>query len=286
MLIFSFNRSIFVHGFAVDENGTKMSKSLGNVTHPKEIIGNYNIDTLRWWTAKHLIGQTATAVKSRLIEQSATEIQQIRTVLRFLMGYLDQMQKINKSEEFIKINHEHLTPIEIFILNSVANFDDQAQKLSKNYRYPSYVNNILSYVNDELSSFFLHTMKDRLYLNPKSDNVELLNVMLAQFCILIKVIWPIIPHLAEECWSYYDTQSFYKTKFNVPNSWHNNQFDESMAIVKNLITILGKDLPKSPFYFRTVVTGNGKALRELEVRIYHFEIRYFKSIFFSETPSE
>lgn len=259
-------RSIFVHGFVVDENGVKMSKSLGNVTHPKDIIKNYNIDTLRWWTAKHLIGQSATPVKPHLIEQSATELQQIRTVMRFLMGYLDQMPKIQTNEEFIKIDYDQLTPIEIYGLNVVAKFHDQAQKLSEKYRFPLYVNNILNFVNDELSSFFLHTMKDRLYLNPKNENLELLNVMLAQFCMIIKVIWPIIPHLAEECWSYYDSQSFYKTKFTVPSAWHNNHFDDAMGIVKHLIAMLGKDLPKSPYYFRVVITGNSKTIQELQVR--------------------
>lgn len=258
-------KSIFVHGFAVDEKNAKMSKSIGNVTHPKDIIGNYSIDVLRWWTAKHLIGQAPVSIKSDLFEKSVTDVQQIRNVLRFMMGYLDQMSKLSNGEEFIKINYEQLTRLEVYSLNAVALFAQHAQKLSGNYRFPSLVTHIMTYVRNELSAFFLHTMKDRLYMSPRNGNGELLNVMLAQFCMLIKAIWPILPHLAEECWSYYDKQSFFRTKFDVPNCWLNDEFDEAMKIVKGLIALCGTNLSKSPFHYRAIVSGNEKIVQELEV---------------------
>lgn len=242
-----------------------MSKSIGNVTHPKELIENYSVDVLRWWTAKHLIGQAPISIKLDLFERSATDVQQIRTVLRFMMGYLDQMPKLSNSEEFIKFNYDQLTPLEVYSLNAVALFVQYAQKLSANYRFPSLVIHITTFVQNELSAFFVHTMKDRLYMSPRNENGELLKVMLAQFCMVIKAIWPILPHLAEECWSYYDKQSFFKTKFDIPNAWLNDEFDETMKIVKNLIPLCGINLSKSPFHYRAIVTGNEETIQELEV---------------------
>lgn len=258
-------KSIFVHGFAVDEKNAKMSKSIGNVTHPKDIIENYSVDVLRCWTAKHLIGQAPIPIKSDLIENSATDVQQIRSILRFILGYLDQMPKLSNDKEFIKINYDQLTPLEVYSLNAVAVFAQHAQKLAANYQFPSLVTHITAYVQNDLSAFFLHTIKYRLYLCPRNENDELLNVMLAHFCMIIKVIWPILPHLAEECWSYYDKQSFFKTKFDIPRAWLNEEFDETMKIVKGLIALCGTNLSKSPFHYRAIITGNEKTMQELEV---------------------
>lgn len=257
-------RSIFVHGFTVDEKGLKMSKSLGNVTYPKDIIENYNVDTLRWWVAGHLVGQTPLSVKQHLFEESANTISKIRKVLRYLVGYVEKMESTNSSQ--FNINYDSLSPLDVYILNSLAIFAEKAQYLASNYRFPVYINNITKYVNDDLSAFYIDNIKDRLYSNPPHDNVETMNILFAQFCILNKVLWPIVPHLVEEVWSYHSKKSsFYQHQFTIPSEWHNTKYETVMKIVKQLTGMLRENVSKTTWYFDVIISGTAEQIQELEV---------------------
>lgn len=253
-----------MHGFTVDEKGLKMSKSLGNVTYPKDIIENYNVDTLRWWVAGHLIGQTPMSVKPHLFEDSANSISKIRKVLRYLIGYVEKMDTATPGE--FNINYDSLSPLDIYILNSLANFEEKAQSLAVNYRFPIYVNNVTKYVTDDLSALYIDNIKDRLYSNLPRDNIETLNVLYAQFCILNKVLWPIVPHLVEEVWSYHSKgRSFFEQPISVPNQFQNIKFDTVMKLVKQINGMLRENVSKTTWYFDVIISGNAEQIQELEV---------------------
>lgn len=258
-----------MHGFTVDEKGLKMSKSLGNVTFPKDIIDGFNVDTLRWWVAAHLVGQTPLSVKPHLFEESANAIQKIRKVLRYLVGYVEKLDQTDdqKAHKF-KINLKSLSPLDIYMLNSLAQFEKRAQHLAANYRFPVYINNINKYVTDDLSAFYIDNIKDRMYSNLPKDTAQTMNVLFAQFCILNKVLWPIVPHLVEEVWSYYcKTQSFYSHQFSVPNDWHNTEFDTTMKLVKQLTGMLRENVTKTTWNYDVMIAGSAEQIQELEVSV-------------------
>lgn len=260
-------KSIFVHGFTVDEKGMKMSKSLGNITHPKEIIENHNVDTLRWWVAAHLVGQTPLAVKPHLFEESANAILKIRKVLRYLVGYVEKLSpKDAQTSNTFNINYGELTPLDTYILNSLAKFDEKAQHLALNYRFPIYINNINKYITDDLSAFYIDNIKDRLYSNPAQETIQTMNVLFAQFCIVNKILWPIVPHLVEEVWSHYSkSESFGKQQFVVPSEWHNNEFDDAMQLAKQLVAQLRENVTKTTWNFDTQITGSSEQIEQLSV---------------------
>lgn len=261
-----YHRSIFVHGFTVDEKGLKMSKSLGNVTYPKDIIANYNVDTLRWWVASHLVGQTPLSVKPHLIEESANTMSKIRKVLRYLVGYVEKLDSIDAHQ--FNINYGSLSPLDTYILNSLAHFEEKAQSLAANYRFPIYISNITKYVTDDLSAFYIDNIKDRLYSNPPQDNIEVLNILYAQFCILNKVLWPIVPHLVEEAWNYHSkASSFYQHQFSVPSEWHNTKYDSVMKLVKQLIGMMRENVAKTTWYYDVIISGSPEQIQELQVNI-------------------
>lgn len=251
-----------MHGFAVDDKGKKMSKSVGNVTVPKDIIDNHNIDTLRWWVASHTVGSGSISVKPHLFEQSAELIQKTRKILRYLVGYAEQMPK---SLEF-QINGAKLTPIDIHSLNNLVKFDRRGKQLANEYRFSLYVNNITDYVINDLSATYLDMTKDRLYLNGRDGNDEILKIFLVNFHTLCKHLWPITPHLVEEVWSYYDANKpFYESTYHVSDSFENIEFDEAMSIAHKLIGLFRTDLKKSTWCYRVEVWCDDKSLNELHV---------------------
>lgn len=257
-----------MHGFTVDEKGLKMSKSLGNVTYPKDIIDNYNVDTLRWWVAAHLVGQSSLSVKPHLFEDSANAISKIRKVLRYIIGCVEKLEKTNeqKSHKF-NVNLKSLSPLDVYTLNSLAQFDATAQSLAANYRFPSYINNIIKFVNDDLSAFYIDIIKDRLYCELPHNTIQTTHILFAQFCILNKVLWPIVPHLVEEVWSYYCPESFFTHRFSVPSEWQSNEFDAAMKLVKEIVPLVRNNVKKDTWYFDVIIIGNMQQIQELQVHL-------------------
>lgn len=263
-------RSILVHGFVVDENGMKMSKSVGNVTNPKDIIDEFNVDTLRWWVAGHLVGQSQVPVKQHLFEDASAAILKIRKVLRYLVGYMEKCEPIDdaKKGHAFNINMDKLPPLDVYMLNSLAKFEKRAQLLAAEYRFPGYTNTITKFVNSDLSAFYIDTIKDRMYSNSTHDTKETLNVLCAQFCIVNKVLWPIVPHLVEEVWSHYcKTQSFYsRQSITVPDEWHNNQYDSVMELTKQLIGMLRENITKPSWQYDVIILGSAEQIQQLQVK--------------------
>lgn len=265
-------RSILVHGFVVDENGKKMSKSLGNVTSPKDIIDEFNVDTLRWWVAGHLAGQSAVPVKQHLLEDASATIHKIRKVLRYLVGYMEKYEPSADAEngpEF-NINIDKLSPLDRYMLNSLAQFEKRTQSLASDYRFPAYINAITKFVSDDLSALYIDSIKDRMYSNAAHDTKDTLNILYAQFCIVNKVLWPIVPHLVEEVWSYYSkTQSFCsRQSIAVPDEWHNTEFDSVMDLAKQLIAMLRENIKKTSWYYDVVISASAEQIQQLQVGIH------------------
>ncbi|XP_031638202.1 uncharacterized protein LOC116350537 [Contarinia nasturtii] len=104
-----------------------------------------------------------------------------------------------------------------------------------------------------------------MYINPPQVTKDTAHVLFAQFCILNKVLWPIIPHLVEEVWSYYSkTESFYKHQFTVPSEWHNSEFDVTMDIVKELFGMIMHNSVKNSVYYDTKIFGTAEQIQQLQ----------------------
>lgn len=110
-----------MHGFAVDEKGQKMSKSLGNVIHPRDIVNEHNTDTLRWWTAAHVIGQSSIPVKKDMIADSSAYVQKCRETLLFLLKYV-QNEKFDGSFD---MDYDKLSILDKYSLNALMNFHNE-----------------------------------------------------------------------------------------------------------------------------------------------------------------
>lgn len=188
-------RSLFVHGFAVDENGLKMSKSLGNIIVPQEIIEKYGTDTLRWWVAHHAAHHTSVPVGQSTLQGSAECVQRLRATLKYLVGCFNDMKN-----DAIYLNK--LKIVDIYFLKSLATFERDISAGYADHQYNRVAATIVNFITNDVSAFYLHTIKDRLYCGSEDEYRSLQAVLHKAFLVLNKALWPITPFLVEECWSY------------------------------------------------------------------------------------
>ncbi|XP_055585708.1 isoleucine--tRNA ligase, mitochondrial [Uranotaenia lowii] len=214
-------KSIFVHGFAVDENGMKMSKSLGNIISPKDIIKQYGCDTLRWWVAAHAIQNTSIPVSHKLLQSSAENVQKVRAILKYLLGVISPQQPQ-------KIDELYLRTVDRYFLNELTNFEKMIFNQFESYQYNKASARILTFCVSSLSGFYLHIIKDRLYCGTDTENRNLQAILAQSYQSLCRVLWPILPFLVEESWSYYAKEPFFKSSHTT--EWHpqNPQIDKSL----------------------------------------------------------
>ncbi|XP_055843625.1 isoleucine--tRNA ligase, mitochondrial [Episyrphus balteatus] len=235
-------KSLFVHGFTVDEKGHKMSKSLGNIISPKDITKKYGTDTLRWWVASHGTQHMSITVCDKLLQHCAENLSKIRSTLRYLNGAIgDHSRSTNK----IDCENKCLTHLDRYLLSCINQFENEIQKSYDSYEYNRVTANILNFVTNQISSVYVHLVKDRLYCG-KNEQIEGVKKVLSNsYEVLCKSLWPIVPFLVEESWSYYDSRPFHEAKVHTNPSWNDPKVEEIIETafeVKRLLNRHSQDV--------------------------------------------
>lgn len=177
-----------------------MSKSQGNVISPSEIISIHGTDALRWWVASHATQNSQIEVSKRLLDSSTESVQKIRSVLRFILGIVENMG--NKNVELNITECIELATLDRAMLYKMHIFDDQMTSLYGSYQFNRAATNILNFVTNDLSASYMHLIKDRLYCDSKDNYLKLQQVFYVIYSVLSKHLYPIVPFLVEEVWSY------------------------------------------------------------------------------------
>ncbi|KAL6442003.1 hypothetical protein ACFW04_002386 [Cataglyphis niger] len=220
--------ALFVHGFAVDDKASKMSKSVGNVINPEVITKGgenlnkhpaYGVDTLRWWVASHGCQHSQVPVTTTLLHESHESIQKLRLVLRFLLGAL------HSNSEGITVEPEYLY-LDKYMLHALHQYDKEIQRLYENFLYHHVCKLITNFLTNTVSPVYCHLIKDRLYCDEVGSPTRLsaIEVTRETLTVLARSIAPIVPHLAEEVWLYHPENlasvPLYHTEYKVPETWH------------------------------------------------------------------
>ena len=144
-------KSILSHGFVVDSKGMKMSKSMGNVISPEDILKNYGADILRVWASASDYAEDLRIDKNILI-QHAESYRKIRNTFRFLLGNLkDNFEKQN----FEKLKLKEFDELEQFILHKLFLLNKSIDENLKNYSFHKLYKELLNFCTLDLSSFIL-----------------------------------------------------------------------------------------------------------------------------------
>ncbi|MCF7874495.1 MAG: isoleucine--tRNA ligase [Candidatus Omnitrophica bacterium] len=195
-------RSILTHGFVVDQDGKKMSKSLGNVIAPQDISKKYGAEILRLWTAYSDYREDV-KISEDIIKQLSDLYRKIRNTIRYILGNICDF---NPEEH--KLDFSELTELDRYMLSKTMLFFAETRNLYNAYSFYKVCQTIFSFCNQLLSSFYLDILKDRLYTHaPDSQTRRSAQFVLSKILfILLKLISPILSFTAEEAYSCWEVE--------------------------------------------------------------------------------
>lgn len=188
-------KRVLVHGFAVDEHGKKMSKSIGNVIHPHVITDGslkskaLGADGLRLWVALYGSEGSQAKIGPEIIQEVERIINNIRTSLRFLLGGIEGLRTKHSSSPYF---------IDRYILFETDKFVNRCMENYEAYRFRMVANSFIQFLQRPLSSNYIQFVKDRLYCGCKQDRHYAQETLATVGLKLIACIAPIMPHLATE----------------------------------------------------------------------------------------
>ncbi len=193
-------KGVLSHGFALDGEGRKMSKSLGNTVVPAKVMNQLGGDILRLWVAS-VDYQADVRVSDALLKQVAEVYRKIRNTFRFLLGNLSDFNPTTDS-----VNLENLRDVDRYMLVKLNNLTKRVKEAYDQYEFAAIYHAVHNFCTIELSSFYLDFAKDVLYIESK-DNQErraIQTVLYETLLSLVKLVTPILPHTAEEVWEQMD----------------------------------------------------------------------------------
>ena len=188
--------SILSHGFVVDGKGLKMSKSLGNVIAPEDILKKYGADILRIWVASSNYAEDL-RIDHSILDQHADSYRKIRNTFRYLLGNLnDSFEEI----DIEKLDTTKLPELEQFMLHKIYILNTNYENYFKNYDFHNLYKELLNFCTVDLSSFYFDIRKDCLYCDSsnsekRKSTIVLLNIILNS---LLKWFAPILSFTSEE----------------------------------------------------------------------------------------
>jgi isoleucyl-tRNA synthetase len=192
-------RTVLTHGFVVDGEGRKMSKSLGNVIAPQAIIEEYGADILRLWVASSDYNEDV-RISKEILDRLIEAYRKIRNTIRFLLGNLyDFNPDRNKIryDDLLNIDKWMLFKLALMLQSVTRSFTEDSKD---NFNFSKAYRAIYSFCNEDLSSFYLDILKDRLYtfaVNSVARRAAQ-TVMYESLSVLVRIIAPILPFTAEE----------------------------------------------------------------------------------------
>ena len=191
-------KTVITHGFTLDGEGRKMSKSLGNTVDPLNVCKEYGADILRLWVAG-VAYQSDMRISKDLIKQTSEAYRKIRNTFRFMLGNL-----FDFNPEVDMVPYEKLSEVDQYVLCTTNELAAKVKTAYEKFEFDEVYRSILTYMTNDLSSFYLDFTKDILYIE-KADSLARRSIQTVIYKVtldLIKLLTPIIPHTTEEVYSY------------------------------------------------------------------------------------
>ncbi len=187
--------AVLTHGFALDEDGKKMSKSLGNITSPQEVIDKSGADILRLWVVASDYAEDV-RIGPEILRTQVDAYRRLRNTLRFLLGNLDGFSEAER------LAPAEMPELERWVLHRLAELDEVVRKGCADFDFHAIYQALNAFCAVDLSAFYFDVRKDSLYCDaPTSARRRACRTVLDRvFSCLTAWLAPILCFTAEEAW--------------------------------------------------------------------------------------
>ncbi|MCW5588404.1 MAG: isoleucine--tRNA ligase [Legionellales bacterium] len=220
-------RQVLTHGFTIDENGHKMSKSLGNVIPPEKIIQTMGADILRLWIASTDYRGEITC-SHELFNRTADTYRRLRNTLRYLLANICDFDPSKDS-----VAYENLVALDRYVLGQAYAVQQEVCQAYETYQFHEVIQTIHHFCTLTLGAFYLDVIKDRIYTMP-TQSLARRSAQTVMYHIaesLVRWLAPILSFTADEVWQYLPNREndsvFLNTWYAELKSLNDPQFTQS-----------------------------------------------------------
>ena len=215
-------RGILSQGFVLDEKGHKMSKSLGNVISPNDVIKQMGAEIIRLWVVS--VDTTSdVAVSQNILRQTSESYRKIRNTFRYMLANTSDFDPQTN-----RVAYEDLNSIDQYIEVKLNDLVKICLDSYERYDFNNVYKKIFAFISNDLSAFYLDFAKDVLYIESKNSHARrsMQTVIYDAAVKLAKVLTPVLPHTMEEVWSFLKEKEDYVQLAEMPEIEHYANHDE------------------------------------------------------------
>ncbi len=229
---------VLTHGFVLDEQGRKMSKSLGNVTAPQDVIKNSGADILRMWVCASDYADDL-RIGPEILKTTVETYRKLRNTIRWMLGSLAHFRDEDR------VAPEKMPELERLMLHRLAELDELVRKAYADFDYKRIFAALSHFMTTDLSAFYFDVRKDALYCDPISSQTRKAALTVIDHLFRCTVTWlaPMLCFTAEEAWCERmrsDDASVHLELFpEVPAAWRDDKLAEKwrkVRLVRRVVT--------------------------------------------------
>lgn len=205
-------RQILSQGFVLDDKGHKMSKSLGNVIAPNDIIKQMGAEIVRLWVAS-ADTTSDVAVSRKILQQAAEAYRKIRNTMRYMLANTNDFDPEKNTVSFADLGS-----VDQYLLVKLNDLVADCRAAYDQFDFTTVYKECFSFLANDLSAFYLDFAKDVLYIDPANarSRRSMQTVMYASLVKIAKLLTPILPHTMEEVWTYLHEPEQYAQLADMP----------------------------------------------------------------------
>jgi isoleucyl-tRNA synthetase len=191
-------KSVLTHGFVLDGQGRKMSKSVGNVVAPEDVIKKFGADILRLWVAA-MDYQDDTRISQEILTRVAEAYRRIRNTCRYILGNINGFDPVTQAVPFAE-----MPEIDRWALHQLELLKERVMTAYQELEFHVIYQEVNGFCTTEMSAFYLDILKDRMYTS-KTTSLERLSAQTVMYRILdtlVRVLAPILSFTTDEVWQF------------------------------------------------------------------------------------